>query len=72
MEATTEKNEYKLKDFLLDVFAKYKLGNGEGHVRLAGQQTAIQIKNSERGEIWKKKKKDIMHRLILKNQIFRI
>jgi len=25
MEATTEKNEYKLKDFLLDVFAKYKI-----------------------------------------------
>lgn len=25
MEATTEKNEYKLKDFLLDVFVKYKI-----------------------------------------------
>ena len=28
--------------------------------------------NEEEGEIWKKKKKDIMHRLILKNRIFRI
>ena len=25
MEATTEKNEYNLKDFLLKVFAKYKI-----------------------------------------------
>ena len=25
MEATTEKNEYKLKDFLLDAFEKYKI-----------------------------------------------